>query len=254
MGDVNLEIKLKNIQEKTDTIDVDNADDGQVLTYNSANDKFEPKTPTGGGGIITSVTDNFNVDNGELDLSDEFKTVVNNKADLDDLADIFGAKSTPYVKGDMCIHDNVLYVNEYGTTSNTVFVPEHWTATNISHVISELNNKLEYETTKEYPYNYSYNESLRINVFRKGNDVTIMLNTLNMSVPIDSNVILCTLDEKFRPAINVRTMAVDTNNKNMPISVGINTNGTITVYLYANKTPLSGSPMLNTSLTYVTNH
>lgn len=76
MGDVNLEIKLKNVKDKTDQIDVDNASNGQVLTYDNETKTFKPADGGSGTSYITSVSDDFIVDNGNLELSDEFKTSI----------------------------------------------------------------------------------------------------------------------------------------------------------------------------------
>ena len=68
MGDVTLEIKLKNVIDKTDKIDVKNAEINYVLTYDEETGLFTPKPPQGGEEII--IDDK---------LSDESENPVQNK-------------------------------------------------------------------------------------------------------------------------------------------------------------------------------
>lgn len=67
MGDVTLEIKLKNVTDKTDKIDVENAEINYVLTYDDETGLFTPKPPQGKEIIIDDK------------LSNESKNPVQNK-------------------------------------------------------------------------------------------------------------------------------------------------------------------------------
>ena len=58
MGDVTLEIKLKNVTDKTDKIDVENAEINYVLTYDSETGLFTPKPPQGKEIIIDDKLSN----------------------------------------------------------------------------------------------------------------------------------------------------------------------------------------------------
>ena len=58
MGDVTLEIKLKNVTDKTDKIDVENAEINYVLTYDDETGLFTPKPPQGKEIIIDDKLSN----------------------------------------------------------------------------------------------------------------------------------------------------------------------------------------------------
>lgn len=58
MGDVTLEIKLKNVTDKTDKIDVENAEINYVLTYDDETGVFTPKPPQGKEIIIDDELSN----------------------------------------------------------------------------------------------------------------------------------------------------------------------------------------------------
>ena len=58
MGDVTLEIKLKNVKDKTDKIDVENAEINYVLTYDDETGLFTPKPPQGEEIIIDDELSN----------------------------------------------------------------------------------------------------------------------------------------------------------------------------------------------------
>ena len=58
MGDVTLEIKLKNVTDKTDKIDVENAEINYVLTYDGETGLFTPKPPQGEEIIIDDELSN----------------------------------------------------------------------------------------------------------------------------------------------------------------------------------------------------
>ena len=58
MGDVTLEIKLKNVKDKTDKIDVENAEINYVLTYDDETGLFTPKPPQGEEIIIDDKLSN----------------------------------------------------------------------------------------------------------------------------------------------------------------------------------------------------
>ena len=58
MGDVTLEIKLKNVTDKTDKIDVENAEINYVLTYDDETGLFTPKPPQGKEIIIDDELSN----------------------------------------------------------------------------------------------------------------------------------------------------------------------------------------------------
>lgn len=87
MGDVTLEIKLKNVKDKTDKIDINSPEPDYVLTYDIDTDTFTPKPPQGGDidvdselsldsenpvqnkvittviNLLKAITDKFNLEN-----------------------------------------------------------------------------------------------------------------------------------------------------------------------------------------------
>src|SRR5574344_100480 len=91
MGDVNLEIKLNNIDER-------------VI-------KIEESGGSGGDGYITSVSNDFNVINKKLSLSNDVTTKlskVDDKIDKDIISDAYDELKT-YAAGEYCIYNNSLW-------------------------------------------------------------------------------------------------------------------------------------------------
>ena len=155
MGDVNLEIKLNNIDER-------------VI-------KIEESGGSGGDGYITSVSNDFNVLNKRLSLSNDVTTKLSNvddkidkpasatngqvltyngtskvweaqdsKGGADDTSIISDAydESKSYVAGEYCIYNNLLWKCLVQHNGQTPTEGTYWTNVSVANEIASVNSSL----------------------------------------------------------------------------------------------------------------
>ena len=106
-----------------------------------------------------------------------------------------------------------------------------------------------YESAQYLP-NYAYSETTYWRVEKKGNVVTLHGNVLKDTMPYGQNVLLFTLDAKYKPAQSCALMGVDgVNGRFYAIDISGNT-GEIKTYLYGTG---NATCRCNFTITYITN-
>lgn len=125
MGDVNLEIKLTNLDERVIKIE-------------------ESGGGSGGDGYITSVSNDFNVVNKKLSLSNNVTTKlskIDDKIDNGVISDDYNELKT-YVAGEYCIYNNSLWKCLLQHNGQTPTEGTYWTNVKVAKEIVSVNSSL----------------------------------------------------------------------------------------------------------------
>ena len=166
MGDVNLEIKLNNIDER-------------VI-------KIEESGGSGGDGYITSVSNDFNVLNKKLSLSNDVTTKLS-KVNSDGTIDFSNVKSRPTTLGGYGITDAYTKSNTYSKTEVDNKLDNWFSQTKQATTTGEQSVVFtELDTTKAYELWFETTDGSQVSVKSSSLSGTTMTYVIN--IPSDCPV------------------------------------------------------------------